>query len=204
MLAQVGPWWRSGQRLVGAALLATLVSACRACRRRDQRTDDARKPVRCHDPVMGKGNFHDVDGTATGEAQLVVKPDGTYELVLESFKVGAIAHTNLVLVSNADVTATGDIDKSKLLDLGPLKGTEGMQDFVIPAAMASSVMEGYHSAVIWDTEMAHAVAAAPLKNRAEKRARRFSRFVTCVRVVSAESPGAAHEPRRSRSRGRRR
>jgi hypothetical protein len=112
---------------------------------------------------MGKGTFHDVDGTAAGEAQLVVKPDGSYELVLESFKIDSIAHTNLVLVSNADVNATADIDKAKLLDLGPLKATEGMQDFVIPADMASSVMEGYHTAVIWDTEMAHAIAAASLK-----------------------------------------
>lgn len=107
--------------------------------------------------------FHDVDGTATGEAQLVVKPDGGYEVVLESFKIAAIAHTNLVLVSNADVTATADVDKTKLLDLGPLKATEGMQDFPIPADMASTVMEGYHTVVIWDTEMAHAIAAAPLK-----------------------------------------
>jgi hypothetical protein len=112
---------------------------------------------------MGKGTFHDVDGTASGEAQLLVKPDGTYEIVLESFNIGSIAHTNLVLVSNPDVTATADVDKAKLLDLGPLKGTSGMQDFVIPAEMASSVMEGYHAVVIWDTEMAHAIAAAALK-----------------------------------------
>jgi len=113
--------------------------------------------------VMGTGMFHDVDGSATGEAQLVVKPDGAYNVVLESFKTASIAHTNVVLVSNSDVTATGDIDKSKLLDLGPLKATEGMQDFPIPADMASTVMEGYHAVVIWDTEMAHAIAAAPLK-----------------------------------------
>jgi hypothetical protein len=113
--------------------------------------------------VMGTGMFHDVDGTATGEAQLVVKPDGGYEVVLESFMTGSIAHTNVVLVSSSDVTATGDIDKAKLLDLGPLKATEGMQDFPIPADMAATVMEGYHAVVIWDTEMAHAIAAAPLK-----------------------------------------
>ncbi len=113
--------------------------------------------------VMGTGMFHDVDGTATGEAQLVVKPDGGYVVVLESFKIGAIAHTNVVLVSNTDVTATGDIDKSKLLDLGALKATEGMQDFPIPADMASTVMDAYRAVVIWDTEMAHAIAAAPLK-----------------------------------------
>ena len=113
--------------------------------------------------VMGKGTFHNVDGTAMGEAQLLVLPDGRYEVALESFKIGSIAHTNLVLVSNADITATADVDKSKLLDLGPLKATEGMQDFPIPAAMATGVMAGYHTAVLWDTEMAHAIAAAPLK-----------------------------------------
>jgi hypothetical protein len=112
--------------------------------------------------IMGAGSFHDVDGTATGEAQLVVKPDGTYEVVLEGFKIEAIAHTNIVLVSNAEITATADIDKTRLLDLGPLKAAEGMQDFPIPAEMAGDVMEGYHTVVIWDTEMAHAIAAAPL------------------------------------------
>lgn len=113
--------------------------------------------------VIGKGTFHDVDGTAAGEAKLVIKPDGGYVVVLENFKIASIAHTNVVLVSNSDVTATGDIDKSKLLDLGPLKATEGMQDFPIPAEMASTVMEGYHAVVIWDTEMAHAIAAAALQ-----------------------------------------
>jgi electron transfer DM13 len=113
--------------------------------------------------MMASGQFHDVDGTAAGEAQIVVKPDGTYEVVLEQFKIPAIEHTNIVLVANADVTATADVDKSKLLDLGPLKAPQGMQDFPIPADMAGGVMEGYHTVVIWDTAMAHAIAAAPLK-----------------------------------------
>lgn len=113
--------------------------------------------------VMGKGQLQPVDGTATGVAELVVLPDKTYEVVLDGFKIETIAHTNVVLVSNSTVTATGDIDKSKLLDLGPLTATEGMQTYLIPAAMANSVMAGYHSVVIWDTEMAHAIAAASLK-----------------------------------------
>ena len=113
--------------------------------------------------LMGRGTFHDVDGMATGEAQLIVKPDGVYEVALEQFKIAAIEHTNLVLVANDDVKATTDVDKTKLLDLGPLKATEGMQDFVIPAAMAGSVMDGYHTALIWDTAMEHAIAAAPFK-----------------------------------------
>ena len=113
--------------------------------------------------VMGKGQLQPVDGTATGVAELVVLPDKTYEVVLDGFKIDSLAHTNVVLVPNATVTATGDVDKSKLLDLGPLTATEGMQAYIIPAAMAASVMDGYHSVVIWDTEMAHAIAAASLQ-----------------------------------------
>ena len=112
--------------------------------------------------VMGSGSFHDVDGKASGTAELAVLPDGTYEVIFEAFSTASLDHTNVVLVSNADVTATGDIDKSMLLDLGALKSTEGMQEYKIPAEMASSVMDGYHTVVIWDTAMAHAVAAAPL------------------------------------------
>jgi Electron transfer DM13 len=113
--------------------------------------------------MMASGQFHDVDGSATGEAQLVVKPGGAYAVVLEQFKIAGIEHTNIVLVSNADVSATADVDKGKLLDLGPLKAAEGMQDFPIPPDMASGVMAGYHTVVVWDTAMAHAIAAAPLK-----------------------------------------
>ena len=113
--------------------------------------------------IMAKGDFHDVDGSATGIAELVVLPDGAYEVILGEFSIDAIEHTNVVLVSSADVTKTADVDKSKLLDLGPLRSTSGMQVYAIPAEMAEAVMDGYHTVVIWDTEMAHAIAAAPLK-----------------------------------------
>ena len=113
--------------------------------------------------VMGKGELHHVDGSASGIAELVALPGGAYEVILDTFAIDSVAHTDVVLVANTDVTKTADIDKSKLLDLGPLKGTSGMQTYAIPADMASAVTAGYHSVVIWDTEMAHAIAAAPLR-----------------------------------------
>ncbi len=112
--------------------------------------------------LMGAGTFHNVDGIASGQAQLIVLPTGAYEVTLEGFKISSIQHVDLVLVANANVTKSSDVDRSKLLDLGPLKATEGMRDFPIPADMAGSVMEGYHTVVLWDTEMAHAIAAAAL------------------------------------------
>lgn len=113
--------------------------------------------------VASKGDFHPVDGTATGVGELALLPDGSYEIILDGFSIAAIEHTNVVLVSNADVAKTPDVDQSKLLDLGPLKATSGMQSYPIPASMAGGVMDGYHAVVIWDTAMSHAVAAAPLR-----------------------------------------
>lgn len=113
--------------------------------------------------VMSQGQLQPVDGTANGVAELVVLPDGTYEVVLETFQIESAAHTNVVLVKNDAVTATADVDKSMLLDLGPLKGTSGMQTFAIPASMSATIGQDYHSVVIWDTEMAHAIAAASLR-----------------------------------------
>lgn len=162
MLADVHGVGRFRQLFGSIAVAAVVVAGCSQGGGASAAPPAAASPSAATTQIMGKGTLHDVDGTASGEAQLLVTPDGVYEVVLESFKIESIAHTNVVLVSNADVTATGDIDKSKLLDLGPLKATEGMQDFVIPAEMNATVMEGYHSVVIWDTEMAHAIAAAPL------------------------------------------
>ena len=61
---------------------------------------------------------------------------------------------------NKDVKAGGDIDKTSIVDLGPLKGTSGMQDFTVPASAAATT---YHAVVLWDTEMAHAITAAALQ-----------------------------------------
>jgi hypothetical protein len=73
----------------------------------------------------------------------------------------AADHINVILVSNADVTKTSDLDPTKIVDLGALKGTTGMQDYAVPAEMSTGAM-GYHTVVLWDTAMKHAIAAAPL------------------------------------------
>jgi hypothetical protein len=113
--------------------------------------------------IMGQGRLQPVDGTASGLAELVIQPDGSYEVVLEDFSIPSIEHTNVVLVPNESVGASGDIDKSMLLDLGPLVSITGMQSFTVPPDMAADVMQAYGSVVIWDTEMAHAIAAASLQ-----------------------------------------
>ena len=109
---------------------------------------------------VSSGTFHAVDGTATGTVALFHKPDGTFTITFEDFSIASNAHTNVILVSNKDVTKDGDIDKTAIVDLGPLKGTTGMQDFVVPASADAMT---FHTVVLWDTAMTHAIAAAPLR-----------------------------------------
>lgn len=109
---------------------------------------------------VSMGTFHGVDGTASGTAALFHKPDGSFVITFENFAIASNAHTDVVLVTNKDVANDGDIDKTTIVDLGPLKGTSGMQDFVVPASADAMT---YHTVVLWDTEMTHAIAAAPLQ-----------------------------------------
>ena len=110
----------------------------------------------------GMGTFHKVDGEAAGTAALLHLANGTFTVSFEDFSISAIQNTNVILVGNLDVTRDADIDQTKILDLGPLKAASGMQEFPIPAGMTSAAM-AYHTVVLWDTGMKHAIAAAPLK-----------------------------------------
>lgn len=109
---------------------------------------------------VSTGTFHGVDGTANGTVALFHKPDGTFAITFEDFSIASNAHTDVILVTNKDVTKDGDIDKTATVDLGPLKGTSGMQDFVVPSSADAMT---YHTVVLWDTAMTHPIAAAPLQ-----------------------------------------
>jgi len=111
--------------------------------------------------TVATGTFHRVDADATGTVALEHLADGSFSIVFEDFKVDSAQHTNVILVPNSDVTRDADIDQTKIVDLGPLKGASGMQDFKVPAAMTANAMS-YHTVVLWDTGMKHAIAAAPL------------------------------------------
>jgi Electron transfer DM13 len=110
---------------------------------------------------VAMGSFHRVASDASGSVALEHLADGSFAVVFEDFKIAAKEHTDVILVPDADVTEGSAIDQTKIVDLGPLTGTEGMQDYKVPAEMTAGAM-GYHTVVLWDTEMKHAIAAAPL------------------------------------------
>lgn len=108
------------------------------------------------------GSFHAIDGQASGTAALLHLAGGSFEVSFEDFSTPSKAHTTVLLVTNADVTKTSQVDPKASVDLGPLKGTTGMMEYPVPPSAAAQAM-GYHAVVLWDTEMGQAVAAAALK-----------------------------------------
>ena len=121
----------------------------------------ASSPAASGPTTVAMGTFHRVDADATGTVALEHLADGSFAIVFEEFSIASAEHTNVILVSNTDVTKDADIDQTKIVDLGPLTGTAGMQDYKVPAAMTAGAM-GYHAVVLWDTAMKHAIAAASL------------------------------------------
>ena len=109
---------------------------------------------------VATGTFHNVDGTAAGTAALYHNADGTFTITFEDFSVASAAGTHVVLVTNKDVAKDSDVDKATIVDLGPLTGTTGMQEYKVPASADAMT---FHTVVLWDTGMAHAIAAAPLQ-----------------------------------------
>jgi len=109
--------------------------------------------------MVASGMFHGVDGTASGTATLEHLADGSFAVVFEDFSTSSADGLHVVLVAATDVTKSSDVDPSAIVDLGPLTGTSGMQDYAVPS---SADAMGLHTVVIWDEGMTHAVAAAPL------------------------------------------
>lgn len=156
---------RSSRAFAPLALIGLIAAACQGAAATPTpaaTTEPSQAPASSAPAqTVAMGGFHDVDGQASGSAALKHLPDGSFEVVFEDFSTAGTDHTSVVLVANADVTATTDVDQQAVLDLGPLKAASGMQEYLIPAEMASNAI-GYHTVVIWDMTMLHALAAAPL------------------------------------------
>jgi hypothetical protein len=109
---------------------------------------------------LGQGSTVSARRVLSSYGWLIKQKQYSSKPPFEDFSVASNAHTDVILVTNKDVTKDGDIDKTAIVDLGPLTGTSGMQDFAVPASADAMT---FHTVVLWDTAMTHAIAAAPLK-----------------------------------------
>lgn len=113
------------------------------------------------EPVaLASGTFVDGEHPTTGTATIFQLPDGSRVLRLENFSTsdGPVVHVALT-----DQTAGGDdwgkYDDGRYVGLGDLKGTDGNQNYEIPADVDLS---GLTSVVIWCDRFNVAFGTAPI------------------------------------------
>jgi hypothetical protein len=96
---------------------------------------------------LASGTFVDGEHTTTGIATIFRLPDGSRVLRLENFSTSDGPDVDVAL---SDQTAGGDdwgkYDDGRYVALGDLKGTDGNQNYEIPADVDLS---GLTSVVIW-------------------------------------------------------
>lgn len=102
-----------------------------------------------------RGLAHKTDGTVT----IYEGTDGKRTLRLENFATsnGPALHVYLVAASDAPDNAT--VKKAGFIDLGPLKGNKGDQNYTVPESVD---LEKYRSVSIWCARFGVNFAAAPL------------------------------------------
>lgn len=110
--------------------------------------------------LLSEGDFYGVDDfhQGSGEALIYQTPDGGYFLRLENFEVTNGPQLHVIL--GVDDNPYNHDTLGDYLDLGPLKGNIGDQNYVIPAG---TDLSAYGSVVIYCVPFRAIFAIAPIK-----------------------------------------
>ncbi|MBN8594575.1 MAG: DM13 domain-containing protein [Anaerolineae bacterium] len=139
-----------------AAMQATLqanptqaVEMARAMTSGDQIVSAAEQEMpQMSDPrVIGQGNFNQIDiiHGGTGTATLYELPDGSRVLRFENFRVTNGPELHVILTRNDNPLTPEDVG-TDYIDLGPLKGNVGNQNYNVPSEIDFSQ---YQAVVIY-------------------------------------------------------
>jgi hypothetical protein len=139
-----------------AAMQATLqanptqaVEMARAMTSGDQMVSAAEQEMpQMSDPrIIGQGNFNQIDiiHGGSGTATLYELPDGGRVLRFENFRVTNGPELHVILTRNDNPATTEDVG-TDYIDLGPLKGNVGNQNYNVPAEIDFSQ---YQAVVIY-------------------------------------------------------
>ncbi len=114
--------------------------------------------------LVAQGIFADADAVhrGSGQAMVYTLPDGGRVLRLEDLQVTNGPDLHLVLARSAAPQSSADV-RDDYLDLGPLKGNVGNQNYEIPADVDLS---RYGSVAVWCKAFKVLFSAAPLKGSA--------------------------------------
>ena len=137
-------------------------------------TEDMQQVAGMMEPVMSalanpqdevravkQGQFRDADSfhRGSGDATIFATPGGNHILRLEDLNVTNGPALHVLLASHPDPADSGDVKSDEYVDLGPLKGNRGNQNYPIPADVDVS---GFNSVIIYCKPFSVVFSVAPL------------------------------------------
>ncbi len=126
----------------------------------DEGMDDMPAAASAGPELLRAGEFRDADSIhkGSGDAKLFRLAADENVLRLENLKVTNGPDLRVYLVRHPDPTESGDVKKGEYVDLGPLKGNIGNQNYTVPAG---TDLSEYNSAVVWCRAFGVLFASAP-------------------------------------------
>jgi hypothetical protein len=109
--------------------------------------------------TLGEGAFIDLAHTGTGVARVIELEDGTRILRFEDLDVLNGPDLRVILSPSALVEDDGAYDDGAFIDLGPLKGNKGNQNYEIPPEID---LDDFATVAIWCRRFNVSFNAAPI------------------------------------------
>ncbi len=110
-------------------------------------TSEAAPPPPAQPEVLATGTFVDGEHSTTGSASVLQLPDGSRYVRLEGFSTSDGPDVQVwVTDQQAGGDDWGKYDDGRYVELGTLKGTDGNQNYLVPA---DADLSGLTSVVIW-------------------------------------------------------
>ncbi len=119
----------------------------------------AASPAGAESALLVRGSFHSVAHESKGVATVHQLPDGKRVLRFTEFKTSNGPALRVYLVAAADAKDSRAVKETDVIDLGPLKGNEGDQNYDLPAEAS---LGKYRSVTIWCQRFSVNFATAPL------------------------------------------
>jgi hypothetical protein len=114
---------------------------------------------------LASGMFHSVAHQTKGDAGIYELPGGKRILRLTNFETSNGPDVRVYLVAAPDATDNATVKNAGFIEVGPLKGNEGDQNYDVPAEVD---LNKYQAVTIWCRRFGVNFATAPLKAGEDK------------------------------------
>jgi hypothetical protein len=111
--------------------------------------------------TLARGTFHSNAHETIGDATILSLPDGRRILRLTNFSTSNGPDVRVYLVAASDVTDDETVKQAGFVELGPMKGNKGDQNYDVPADLD---LGRYRTVTIWCKRFSVNFGTAPLMN----------------------------------------